>query len=152
LSVTYPAGSNQARANAVFLLLDKENIPVGAELRGTTQRQWRGLAPGSRKDQGFFSVPADLAPSESIVLCESAIDAISCSILRPRHLCHSTSGARPDPARLAPLLAQSRQVYCGFDADPTGDRMAAEMIARHPAIARLRPSRHDCNDLLRSPS
>ena len=38
-----------ARANAVFLLLGKENMPVGAELRGTTARPWRGLAPGSQK-------------------------------------------------------------------------------------------------------
>jgi len=28
------------RANAVFLLLGKENKPVGAELRGTTSRPW----------------------------------------------------------------------------------------------------------------
>ena len=44
------------RANAVFLLLGKENLPVGAELRGTTARPWRGLAPGSQKDLGFFAV------------------------------------------------------------------------------------------------
>src|SRR6266851_1017935 len=61
------------RANAVFLLLGNENLPVGAELRGTTQRRWRGLAAGSQKDLGFFSIPAE--PRPSLILCESAIDA-----------------------------------------------------------------------------
>jgi hypothetical protein len=47
-----------ARANAVFLLLDTATLPVGAELRGTTVSAWRGMAPGSRKDRGFFGIPA----------------------------------------------------------------------------------------------
>jgi hypothetical protein len=34
-----------ARANAVFLLLDTAANPVGAELRGTTSLGWRGMAP-----------------------------------------------------------------------------------------------------------
>jgi hypothetical protein len=37
------------RGNAVFLLLGKENTPVGAELRGTGPQRWRGMAPGSQK-------------------------------------------------------------------------------------------------------
>ena len=43
------------RGNAVFLLLDDRRTPVGAELRGTTRVQWRGMARGSRKAAGFFS-------------------------------------------------------------------------------------------------
>ena len=70
-----------SRANAVFLLLGKDNRPVGAELRGTTGRPWRGMAPGSRKDLGFFAVGPELA--NTIVLCESAIDALSCFTLHP---------------------------------------------------------------------
>jgi hypothetical protein len=35
------------RANAVFLLLGAHGTPVGAELRGTTARAWRGMAPGA---------------------------------------------------------------------------------------------------------
>jgi len=104
------------RANAVFLLLGKESLPVGAELRGTTQRVWRGLAPGSQKDLGCFSIPA--TPLPGIILCESAIDAISCFALHPHHRCLSTAGARPNPRWLQPLLDQGHPVYCGFDADP----------------------------------
>jgi hypothetical protein len=136
------------RANAVFLLLGKENLPVGAELRGTTQRIWRGLAPGSQKELGCFSIPA--TPLPGIILCESAIDAISCFALHPHHRCLSTAGARPNPRWLQPLLDQGHPVYCGFDADPTGDYMACAMIALHPTIKRLRPPEHDWNDLLKA--
>jgi hypothetical protein len=135
-----------ARANAVFLLLGKNNLPVGAELRGTTARPWRGLAPGSRKDLGFFSVPA--VPLPAIIICESAIDAISCFALHPQCRCLSTAGARPNPPWLTHLLDQGCQIYCGFDADPTGENMACAMISLHPAVKRLRPSHHDWNDVL----
>jgi hypothetical protein len=140
-------------ANAVFLLLGKHNAPVGAELRGTAGCRWLGLAPGSRKDAGYFSLPAAPLPAavaagQPVILCESAIDAISCCALHPEHRCLSTAGARPNPAWLAPLLDQGGPVYCGFDADPTGDAMARAMIALHPTIQRLRPSRHDWNDVL----
>ena len=136
-----------ARANAVFLLLDTAATPVGAELRGTTVSAWRGMTLGSRKDCGFFSVSA--TTSHAIVLCESAIDALSCHALRPDYRCHSTSGARPDPAWLAALISQGLPIYCGFDADPTGDAMAQRMHDLHPSIRRLRPAAKDWNDLLR---
>lgn len=137
-----------ARANAVFLLRSEQDLPVGAELRGTTQQPWHGLAPGSRKDLGCFAIPAPSLPTA--VLCESAIDAISCLALHPAYRCLSTAGARPDPHWLRPLLDQGCQVYCGFDADSTGDAMARAMIALYPAVQRLRPSHHDWNDVLRS--
>ena len=136
-----------ARANAVFLLGDTPANAVGAELRGTTIQSWRGMAPGSRKDRGFFSVSA--ASVQAIVLCESAIDALSCHALHPTHRCVSTSGARPDPAWLGALLSQGLPVFCGFDADPTGDLMAQRMIELHPSVRRLRPPVKDWNDCLR---
>jgi hypothetical protein len=136
-----------AQANAVFLLVDSVGSPVGAELRGTTACAWRGMAPGSRKDGGFFAVSA--TSSQAIVLCESAIDALSCHAFHPAFRCLSTSGARPDPAWLAGLIAQALPIYCGFDADPTGDAMAQRMHDLHPSIRRLRPAAKDWNDLLR---
>ncbi len=39
-------------------------------------------------------------------LVESAIDAISCFALHPRHRCIATAGARPNPRWLAALLGQ----------------------------------------------
>lgn len=146
-----------ARANAVFLLGDTPATAIGAELRGTrlcqgfggqaTSQSWRGMAPGSRKDRGFFCVPA-VSP-QAIVLCESAIDALSCHALHPTYRCLSTSGARPDPAWLSPLLGRGLPILCGFDADPTGDAMARRMSQLHPTIRRLRPPAKDWNDFLR---
>jgi hypothetical protein len=136
------------RANAVFVLRGQRQEPVGAELRGTTAIAWRAMAPGSRKDQGCFAIPA--APGlATAVLCESAIDAISCHALHPQYRCLSTAGARPNPAWLPELLGQVRQCYCGFDHDDTGETMARSMMTLYPAIQRLRPSRKDWNDVLR---
>jgi hypothetical protein len=137
------------RANAVILLVaGKPNRPVGAELRGTGPRVWRGMASGSRKDLGYFwtGVPG----SREIVLCESAIDAISCLQMDPQRLCISTSGVRADPPWLGPLIARGYALHCGFDADEPGDAAAARMIALHPCVRRLRPPAHDWNDALRA--
>lgn len=135
-------------ANAVFLLLGKDNQPVGAELRGTSLHRWRGLAPGSKKDQGFFSISA--APPQLTVICESAIDALSCFVLLPQARCISTAGARPDPLWLPSLLRQGQPIYCGFDADLAGDTQAQSMIALYPQIKRLRPPAHDWNEVLKA--
>jgi Toprim-like/Protein of unknown function (DUF3991) len=136
------------RANAVFLLRGQENQPVGAELRGTGAVRWLGLAPGSRKNLGYFSLQAPGATT--IVLCESAIDAISCFLLHTACWAISTAGARPNPRWLPALLAQGYLVYCGFDADNTGENLARQMMALYPVVRRLRPCLHDWNDVLRS--
>jgi hypothetical protein len=137
------------RGNAVFVLVEgKANRPVGAELRGTGPQVWRGMAPGTRKDHGYFWV--GLAGSRQIVLCESAIDALSCFQMDPQRICISTSGVRADPPWLRGLLARDYELYCGFDADQPGDAAAARMIALHPAVKRLRPPAHDWNDVLAS--
>ncbi|MBP6807524.1 MAG: DUF3991 and TOPRIM domain-containing protein [Verrucomicrobia bacterium] len=142
-----------ARPNAVFLLRDSHGQPVGAELRGIGPLPWRGMAPGSRKDLGAFAIPACRQarpdpPLKACVLCESAIDALSCHALLPSAHCLSTAGARPNPAWLQDLLAQGQPLFCGFDADDTGEAMAQAMIALHPSIRRLRPTRKDWNQVL----
>jgi hypothetical protein len=134
------------KGNAVFLLLGKEKRVVGAELRGTTQIRWRGMAPGSRKDLGYFCVEYPLA--KNMVLCESAIDAISFFALCPTFLAVSTAGANPNPLWLALFIDNGYEIYCGFDSDEAGDRLAQKMIALYPTIKRLRPSKHDWNDVL----
>ena len=136
-----------SRNNVVFLLVaGKANRPVGAELRGTGPRVWRGMAPGSRKDSGYFwiGVPA----SGNIVLCESAIDAISCSAIDANRICISTAGVRANPRWLKGLIAGGYHIHCGFDDDQPGDNAASQMIALHPAVQRLRPPAHDWNDVL----
>lgn len=135
-----------AHANAVFLLRGENHQPVGAELRGTGPVRWRGLAPGSRRDLGYFRV-RPLSPTTT-VLCESAIDALSCYLLHPTCCAISTSGSRADPPWLLVLLQQGLPIYCGFDADPVGDQQAQLMMVLHPEVRRLRPNHHDWNDVL----
>jgi hypothetical protein len=138
-----------SRGNAVFLLLTgKTQRPVGAELRGTGPRVWRGMAPGTRKDAGYFWIGTQGA--RQIVLCESAIDAISCFQMRPERICISTSGVRANPFWLRGLIAHGYEIYCGFDADDPGDTAADRMLALYPVIQRLRPPAHDWNDALTS--
>jgi hypothetical protein len=144
------------RGNAVFLMVTgKPNRPIGAELRGTGSRVWRGLAPGTRRNAGYFWIGR--RDSQRIVLCESAIDAISCWQLNAQlHsaplsgdcICISTAGVRPDAPWLRPLLARGYALYCGFDTDEPGERASRLMIARHPTVQRLRPPQHDWNQTL----
>ncbi len=144
------------RGNAVFLMVaGKANRPIGAELRGTGERVWRGLAPGTCKDAGYFWVGARGAPR--IVLCESAIDAISCfqlyaTQLRAECICISTAGVRPGAPWISPLMDRGFHIYCGFDNDEAGERASRQMITRHRWIKRLRPPAHDWNDALRASS
>jgi len=144
------------RGNAVFVMVaGKPNRPMGAELRGTGDRVWRGLAPGSCKDAGYFWVGHREA--QHLVLCESAIDAISCFQLQAQlHTAPlpgqcigiSTAGVRSDAPWLRPLLTRGYQIHCGFDTDEPGEAASRQMITRHPSIQRLRPPRHDWNDAL----
>jgi uncharacterized protein DUF3991/Toprim domain-containing protein len=135
------------RGNAVFLLLaGKAHRPVGAELRGTGPVVWRGMAPGTRKDCGYFWIGVQGA--REIVLCESAIDTISCFQMHPQRICISTSGVRANPPWLHKLIARGYDIHCGFDADGPGDTAATQMLALHPRVKRLRPLAHDWNDAL----
>lgn len=138
------------RGNAVFLLVaGKPNRAVGAELRGTGPIPWRGMATGTRKDAGYFWIGE--AGCRQIILCESAIDAISCHAIYPNYICISTSGVSTNPPWLCPLLSHGYQIHCGFDADPAGDNAASAMLRHYPAIRRLRPPAKDWNDVLAMP-
>jgi len=135
------------RGNAVFLLVaGKAHRPVGAELRGTGAHVWRGMARGTRKDLGYFWIGAP--DSKQIILCESAIDAMSSFQIHPDRIGISTSGVRANPRWLPGLMAHGYQLFCGFDADDPGDAAAHRMMARHPSVRRLRPPAHDWNDAL----
>ena len=87
-----------ARANAVFLLCTEHQVPVGAELRGTTPRAWRGLAPGSRKDLGCFAVPC---PTHGPTQSSFANQPLTPSVALPSI---PDTGASPPPAP-APTLS-----------------------------------------------
>lgn len=136
------------RGNAVFLLLGKEKKVLGAELRGTTHFHWHSMAPGSRKDLGAFYVKSP--NPNKVVICESAIDAISYFILTPNCIAISTSGANPNPIWLKHFINKGLEIYCGFDSDEIGDRLAQKMIELYPSVKRLTPGKHDWNDVLKA--
>ena len=138
------------RANAVFLLLGKEKRVVGAELRGTSKKRWLAMAPGSRKDLGCFYVKG--SNTKKMVLCESAIDALSCFTMNQDVITLSTSGVTANPAWLTTFINKGFEIYCGFDADETGDAFADKMTSLYPTVKRLRPIKHDWNDVLKSKS
>lgn len=94
--------------------VEREASRVGVEVQ---------LAPGTRKDLGYFWIGAQ--GSQEIVLCESAIDSMSCFQLDPQRICISTSGVRADPPWRDGLLARGYQLSCGFDADAPGDAAAS---------------------------
>lgn len=137
-----------ARADAVFLLLGKKKKIVGAELRGTYGPKWRGMAPGSQKNQGCFYLVG--TSTRNMVLCESAIDAVSCRVPHPEYTAISTSGATSNPAWLQKFITKGCKIRCGFDADRTGNLLADKMIRRYPTIKRLHPPRHDWNEVLQN--
>jgi hypothetical protein len=136
-----------SRSNAVFVLLGKKKCVVGAELRGTTGHRWRGMAPGSRRDKGCFYISGS-SPGK-MILCESAIDAVSCFTLYPEYTVASTSGAVAAPEWLLSVVKKGYELHCGFDTDDTGSRMSEKMMERYPSIKRLKPPAHDWNDALR---
>ena len=105
------------------------------------------MAPGTRKDLGYFWIGA--RGSREIVLCESAIDAMSCFQIDPQRIA-SPPCARADSPWLDGLLARGYDIFCGFDADGPGDAAAACMLALDPAVRRLQPPAHDWNDVLTS--
>ncbi len=145
------------RRNAVFLCRDRHGRPTGAEIAGTRPdlrgRTFKGLAKGTRKRRGgFWLAPPRPRRPACLLLTESAIDALSARLLPlhrpPAAWIASTAGiASRIPAWLPAFPPQA--VFCGYDADPPGERAAAALQERHPGIRRLRPpGAKDWNALL----
>jgi hypothetical protein len=133
-------------ANAVFVLSGKNNIPQGAQIRATSNSKWLAMAPGSNKDLGYFYIKAK--HTNNMVICESAIDAISYFQMNPHCLAVSTAGAIPNPKWLKYFVNSNFDISCGYDADYTGDTMAQKMIDIYPSIKRIRPEKKDWNQVL----
>ncbi len=120
------------RANAVFLALDAERRPRGAEVRGTGTEPFHGHATGSSRalPWGFDTGPNP----RRLVFTESAIDAMSYAHLTgatdARIL--STGGAKPVvPAAVVPSIQAGRweEVVVAYDNDKTGREMAEKLTA-----------------------
>jgi len=154
------------RANAVFLRVDDEGLISGASLRGTLPgSEFKGLAPGSRRDEGHFAFTIGTPErymTPQYYITESAIDALSRAALltqtdeRGAHVFVSTDGHGELPRRwIDDGLERRGLIHCGFDNDRGGDTLwkrVQEAYPRAEQIVRERPPGgvKDWNDALRA--
>ena len=148
------------RLNAVFVCRNAKGQPTGAEILGTAPRpgggkRFRGMAPGSRKARGGFWLTCDRNPPATVILTESAVDAISARSLRigatrePGAIVASTAGIA---SAVPPWIEDWKpsRIVCAYDADSAGDAAAERLAANDPRVVRMRPpGAKDWNDMLR---
>lgn len=155
------------RGNAVFLRHGPDGQVTGAALRSTWPgSDFKGLAPGTVRDAGYFSYQAgERQPytTPSLVLTEAPIDALSVHALRllsedrGQVTLLSTDGAGALPtAMIDTALAHGWTVQAAFDADKGGDLLWRRLGEHYPqetaqqTIWRERPPHgKDWNDTLR---
>ncbi len=145
---THAAGRLYAdvRNNAVFLCTNAAGTVTGAEI---VSRSFRGMAPGSRKNSGGVHFQGSAAHPGTILIAESAIDALSARAVMataPLSIYASTAGVcRSLPHWILDLKPE--RILCAFDSDDA----ARALIASDPRIQRLRPTAaKDWNDILRT--
>ncbi len=147
--------NGESLTNAVFLRENLDGEVTGAFLRGI-QSDFKGLATGSSRDQGWFMLSPSAGEVKRTVLVESGIDALSLAALEPEQsgttLYIATDGAGAIPQK---LLQKQMDVGCeivlGFDRDRAGEEMAWKAAQVVPTAHRLTPTWKDWNDQLRHP-
>jgi hypothetical protein len=143
------------RQNAVFIRRSFEGEIVGASLRGTAGKNntFKGLAPGTRRSQGWFYTVAGgrgQDPIQRVVLTESAIDSLSYQTLHSpetKTLYLSTDGAGFVPVE---QLQRIPQITIALDRDPVGEAMAEQLLEDLPKANRQIPSHKDWNEDLKA--
>ena len=148
-----------ARRNAVFACTDAGRNVIGAEIVGTVKaadgKRYRSMARGSRKSAGSFWLPVDRSGPHTVMLTESAIDALSAWCLdecrRPGTVILSTAGV----ARRVPEWAEAwtpKRILVAFDADQAGDEAAERIIREDRRASRMRPpdGHEDWNAVLKA--
>lgn len=145
------ATEQHGHINAVFTIYGK-----AAELRGIEKgSHFKGLAPGSDRNSGpAFFLRVGTENKKALILCESAIDAMSFAQLHPaseryEYLVASTSGVRTDAPWIEQTVKAGWDLCCAYDADPAGDDAAHELMQRYPNAERWRPEGgKDWNEVL----
>ncbi len=134
------------KQNAVFLRKSLEGEVTGASLRGTYKDStFKGLATGSRRDEGWFIISRGQGQLQRIVLVESPIDAMSAATLAKQKtgttMFISGDGAGSIPTEfLQRHLAGDCQVIVAYDADKAGEEMAQKVIEVLPGATRAQPA------------
>jgi len=132
--------------NAVFLHSTDTGEITGASLRGVAEdSHFKGLATGSRKEQGWFTLSQGQGPLERILLTESPIDAMSAAAIA-KSKSGTTMFIATDGTGAAPidLLRQHQaagvQIMVAQDADRAGEEMAWKIAQVIPAVTRSAPA------------
>jgi hypothetical protein len=112
-----------ARGNVVFRLRDEAGREIGYEVRGTYDKPFHSVYG----DKGLFVTKADA--TRCVAFVESGIEALSYRALRPHGLIVSTTGSAIErPAIMGRLLkARGYELVTAFNADKSGDQMAARL-------------------------
>ena len=143
------------RRNAVFLCHDPRGRVTGAELRGTGPKPFKGMALGSRRGIGFFTLPHPTP--EKLVVVESALDALAYHALfesQPATVV-STAGVLSSCPALTELALNLglTDISIAYDNDSAGNQAADALIEAlsqdgHFTIRRLTPWLKDWNDIV----
>lgn len=131
--------------NAVFIQRDIDGTPTGAEIKGVIAgvdgKHWSGLAPGSSKTAGVFSVGVQLLDAAKVFVVESAIDALSLfaevRALFKNVAVLSTAGDNTMPEAVLGMIHPYATRYAAQDNNAAGDRQA-ERLGK--GWKRLRPN------------
>lgn len=150
LGVVYP----DSRRNAVFLCHSPGGDVTGAELRGTGTTPFKGMAPGSRRGAGFFTL-SPTAPTE-VVVVESALDALAYQALFSASAACivSTAGVMPECPALLQLAEKLgvEDIVIAYDNDTAGEaaseRLVKSLAVDGITVRRRVPRLKDWNDLL----
>ena len=130
------------KQNAVFLRQDIKGNVTGASLRGTYKdSSFKGLATGSRRENGWFSFFQGEGQLKRIVLVESAIDALSAAALAEqpgKAMFISTDGAGSIPVHW--LQQQGVVVIAAHDQDRAGEEMAWRLAMEVTSVTRATPT------------
>lgn len=156
-----------SRQNVMFFrheLLDSFECgeAIGANLRGTLPNSdgeyFKGLTPGTRREDGFFWIQQGEGVVDRVVLTESPIDTISFAAMDESretgatvYLSTDGRGAIPVTA-IGQVLDQGGELILAQDNDPDGNRQAWSIVQQFPeyALIRVQPEGYkDWNDCLR---
>ncbi|MEO0804407.1 MAG: DUF3991 domain-containing protein [Cyanobacteria bacterium J06642_2] len=144
--------------NVVFLMRDPfdRSVVKGAALRAaSTTSQFKGMAEGSSKQEGWFYFDWGNGDRVSkVVLVESAIDAMSAAALshetehsRIRFLSTAGEGAIP-LTYLDQCAEEGVAIVAGFNNDKVGWKLVVKVAQRYPIRAALPPHGNDWNEAL----
>jgi DNA polymerase I-like protein with 3'-5' exonuclease and polymerase domains len=149
------------RCNAVFLRQTFDSPTwerletTGATLRGTIG-DFKGLAPGSSKDNGWFWLGVGKGDVQRVVVTEAPIDAISLAILEKgqqnqgRTIYFSTDGKGSIPTEaLQTIVNRGGSVVAAFDNDADGRRLSEKLNTSVANVVHMIPTQgKDWNEQL----